>query len=158
MGGPTSSNATAGIALRMIWPLKPSHYFKVETPSVTSTHVNQSRPKCTTPHCFQWKLDVISATWTSCNYGNGRTGPKQYFLPLKILRNTWMNGFLFHTFFDRVLVYLGTKIFLNSFPLPKVNMVVPHPSVWLCFFRTLLRSKNFQTTGPTLTKNALSHC
>jgi hypothetical protein len=33
MGGPTSSYATAGIALRIISPLKPSHYFKVETPS-----------------------------------------------------------------------------------------------------------------------------
>ena len=32
-GGPTCSYATAGIALRIIWPLKPSHYFKVETPS-----------------------------------------------------------------------------------------------------------------------------
>jgi hypothetical protein len=32
-GGPTSSNATTGIALRIIWPLKPSHYFKAQTPS-----------------------------------------------------------------------------------------------------------------------------
>ena len=32
-GDPTSSYATAGVALRIIWPLKPSHYFKVETPS-----------------------------------------------------------------------------------------------------------------------------
>ena len=31
---PTSSYATASIALRIIWPLKLSHYFKVETPSV----------------------------------------------------------------------------------------------------------------------------
>jgi hypothetical protein len=33
--GPTSSKATAGIrvALRIIWPLKSSHYFKVVTPS-----------------------------------------------------------------------------------------------------------------------------
>jgi hypothetical protein len=36
MGGSTSSYATAGIALRIIWPLKPSHYFKVETPSGSS--------------------------------------------------------------------------------------------------------------------------
>ena len=33
MGDPISSYATAGIALRIIWPLKPSHCFKVETPS-----------------------------------------------------------------------------------------------------------------------------
>jgi hypothetical protein len=33
MGGPTSSYATAGIALRVIWPHKPHHYVKVETPS-----------------------------------------------------------------------------------------------------------------------------
>jgi hypothetical protein len=32
-GGPTSSNATAGIALGVIWPLKPSHYIKVEAPT-----------------------------------------------------------------------------------------------------------------------------
>jgi hypothetical protein len=33
MGGPTSSYATAGIALRVIWPHKAHHYVKVETPS-----------------------------------------------------------------------------------------------------------------------------
>jgi hypothetical protein len=33
MGGSTSSYATAGIALRVIWPCKPHHYVKVETPS-----------------------------------------------------------------------------------------------------------------------------
>jgi hypothetical protein len=33
MGGPTSSYATAGIALTVIWPHKPHHYVKVETPS-----------------------------------------------------------------------------------------------------------------------------
>jgi hypothetical protein len=32
LGGPTSSYATAGIALRVIWPHKPHHYIKVETP------------------------------------------------------------------------------------------------------------------------------
>jgi len=32
MGGPTSSYATAGIALRVISLLKPPHYDKVETP------------------------------------------------------------------------------------------------------------------------------
>jgi hypothetical protein len=37
MGGPNSSYATASIALRIIWPLKPSHYFKVETPSGGTT-------------------------------------------------------------------------------------------------------------------------
>ena len=34
MGGPTSSNATASIALRIIWPRKPHHYVKVGIPSV----------------------------------------------------------------------------------------------------------------------------
>jgi hypothetical protein len=33
MGGTTSSYATAGIALRVIWPHKPHHYVKVKTPS-----------------------------------------------------------------------------------------------------------------------------
>jgi hypothetical protein len=33
MGGSTSSYATAGIALRVIWPHKSHHYVKVETPS-----------------------------------------------------------------------------------------------------------------------------
>jgi hypothetical protein len=32
MGGPTSSYATAGIALRVIGVLKPPHHDKVETP------------------------------------------------------------------------------------------------------------------------------
>jgi len=32
MGGPTSSYATASLALRMIWPLKPHHYVIVEIP------------------------------------------------------------------------------------------------------------------------------
>jgi hypothetical protein len=30
-GGPTSSYAAAGIALRVIWPYKPHHYVRVET-------------------------------------------------------------------------------------------------------------------------------
>jgi hypothetical protein len=34
MGDPTSSYATAGIALRMSGALKPHHHDKVETPSV----------------------------------------------------------------------------------------------------------------------------
>jgi hypothetical protein len=34
MGAPTSSYATAGIALRVSGALKPHHYDKVETPSV----------------------------------------------------------------------------------------------------------------------------
>jgi hypothetical protein len=33
MGGPTSSYATAVIPLRVVWPHKPHHYVKVETPS-----------------------------------------------------------------------------------------------------------------------------
>jgi hypothetical protein len=32
MGDPTSSYATAGIALRVIWPCKLYHYMKVEIP------------------------------------------------------------------------------------------------------------------------------
>jgi hypothetical protein len=34
MGGPPSSYATAGIALRVLGELKPHHHDKVETPSV----------------------------------------------------------------------------------------------------------------------------
>jgi hypothetical protein len=34
MGGPTSSYATAGIALRVTGALKPHHHDKVEIPSV----------------------------------------------------------------------------------------------------------------------------
>jgi hypothetical protein len=34
MGGPTSSYATAGIALRLSGALKPHHHDKVEIPSV----------------------------------------------------------------------------------------------------------------------------
>jgi hypothetical protein len=34
MGDPTSSYATAGIALRVTGALKPHHHHKVETPSV----------------------------------------------------------------------------------------------------------------------------
>jgi hypothetical protein len=34
MGGSTSSHATAGIALKVVWPHKPHHYVKVETPEV----------------------------------------------------------------------------------------------------------------------------
>jgi hypothetical protein len=33
MGGSTSSYATAGIALMIIWPRKPHHYFKVGIPT-----------------------------------------------------------------------------------------------------------------------------
>jgi hypothetical protein len=33
MSGPTSSYATAGIALRVIWPYEPHHHVKVEIPS-----------------------------------------------------------------------------------------------------------------------------
>ena len=33
-GDPASSYATAGLALRIIWPHKPHHYVKVEAPSV----------------------------------------------------------------------------------------------------------------------------
>jgi hypothetical protein len=33
LGDPTSSYATAGIALKVIWPRKPHHYVRVETPS-----------------------------------------------------------------------------------------------------------------------------
>ena len=33
LGDPTSSCATSGLALRIIWPHKPHHYVKVETPS-----------------------------------------------------------------------------------------------------------------------------
>jgi hypothetical protein len=33
MGGPTSSFATAGLTLGILWPRKPHHYAKVETPS-----------------------------------------------------------------------------------------------------------------------------
>ena len=33
LGDPASSYATAGLALRIIWPHKPHHYVKVETPS-----------------------------------------------------------------------------------------------------------------------------
>jgi hypothetical protein len=36
MGGPTSSYATTGIALRISGALKPHHHDKVETPSVES--------------------------------------------------------------------------------------------------------------------------
>jgi hypothetical protein len=32
-GDPASSYATAGLALRIIWPHKPHHYIKVETPT-----------------------------------------------------------------------------------------------------------------------------
>jgi hypothetical protein len=34
MGGPKSSYATAGIALRLIWPHKPHHYVTVGIPSL----------------------------------------------------------------------------------------------------------------------------
>jgi hypothetical protein len=37
MGGPTSSYATAGIALRVSGTFKPDHHDKVETPSVRFT-------------------------------------------------------------------------------------------------------------------------
>jgi hypothetical protein len=49
MGDPTSSYATAGIALRLSGALKPHHHDKVETPSVghdkirTSKHMTPSR-------------------------------------------------------------------------------------------------------------------
>jgi hypothetical protein len=33
LGGPASSYTTAGLALWIIWPHKPHHYIKVETPS-----------------------------------------------------------------------------------------------------------------------------
>jgi hypothetical protein len=36
LGGPTGSYATAGIALRIIWPRKPRHYDKVEIPEARS--------------------------------------------------------------------------------------------------------------------------
>jgi hypothetical protein len=38
MGGPTSSYATTGIALRVSGALKPHHHDKVETPSVTGNN------------------------------------------------------------------------------------------------------------------------
>ena len=38
MGGPTSSYATAGIALRVIGVLKPPHHDKVETPTRRKPH------------------------------------------------------------------------------------------------------------------------
>jgi hypothetical protein len=42
MGAPTSSYATAGIALRVSGVLKPHHHGKVETPSVGKKEVSLS--------------------------------------------------------------------------------------------------------------------
>jgi hypothetical protein len=41
MGDPTSSYATAGIALRVSGVLKPHHHDKVETPSVGKSDISQ---------------------------------------------------------------------------------------------------------------------
>jgi hypothetical protein len=43
MGAPTSSYATAGIALRISGALKPHHHDKVETPSVGDNPINQHK-------------------------------------------------------------------------------------------------------------------
>jgi len=40
MGGPTSSNATVSIALRVIWPCKPYHYIKVGIPQGTGSWIS----------------------------------------------------------------------------------------------------------------------
>jgi hypothetical protein len=49
MGAPTSSYATAGIALKVSGALKPHHHDKVETPSMwffySTSYKNNSRPK-----------------------------------------------------------------------------------------------------------------
>jgi hypothetical protein len=59
MGDPTSSYATAGIALRVSGALKPHHHDKVETPSVgsivTGDYVPErpkTNPKNMNPHKF----------------------------------------------------------------------------------------------------------
>jgi hypothetical protein len=46
MGDPTSSYATAGIALRVSGALKIHHHDKVETPSVGTSPINKLRPWC----------------------------------------------------------------------------------------------------------------
>jgi hypothetical protein len=43
MGDPTSSHATAGIALRVSGALKPHHHDKVETPSVGECSVTHDK-------------------------------------------------------------------------------------------------------------------
>jgi hypothetical protein len=55
MGGPTSSYATAGLALRVIWPHKPHHYVKVETPS-GGRDSNQVPPNTSQKRCWLSQL------------------------------------------------------------------------------------------------------
>jgi hypothetical protein len=43
MGAPTSSYATAGIALRVSGELKPHHHDKVQTPSVGTAQITVSK-------------------------------------------------------------------------------------------------------------------
>jgi hypothetical protein len=51
MGSPTSSYATAGIALRVSGALKPHHHDKVETPSV---EIIQYHPCVLLSHKLGW--------------------------------------------------------------------------------------------------------
>jgi hypothetical protein len=56
MGDPTSSYATAGIALRVSGALKPHHHDKVETPSVGNRGL---------PHSLKFILIHYIVTWHS---------------------------------------------------------------------------------------------
>jgi hypothetical protein len=67
MGCPTSSYATAGIALRVSGALKPHHYDKVETPSVGITNVYlilKMTVFWNSVFLTTYQLDVSATLWT----------------------------------------------------------------------------------------------
>jgi hypothetical protein len=75
MGGPTSSCATAGIALRISGALKPHHHDKVETPSVGTRTAYKKNKKI-------WEdTDTQTARWSykppNKNYEGGCTDREQ---------------------------------------------------------------------------------